>query len=97
MSEQELQELQELKDAITFLKKGFNDLASENKKLKIDLLEALDYIKGNNPFKEFLDHDAVIKKQTAQILAEISKASLSHTNTISKLHKRIVRLEKNND
>ena len=95
MTEQELKELQELKDAINFLKKGFNDLASENKQLKIDLLEALDYIKGKNLFKEFLDHDAVIKRQTAQILTEISKTNLSNTNCISKLHKRIKRLEEN--
>tara|TARA_R100000781_G_scaffold64714_2_gene40824 strand:- start:461 stop:748 length:288 start_codon:yes stop_codon:yes gene_type:complete len=94
MTEQESKELQELKDAVNFLKKGFNDLASENKQLKIDLLEALDYIKGKNPFKEFLDHDAVIKQQTAQILTEISKTSLFNANFISRLHKRIKRLEK---
>ena len=38
-------EYKQLQEAIDFLKKGHNDLASENTKLKIDLLNALDSIK----------------------------------------------------
>ena len=41
----------QLQEAINFLKKGYNDLASENVQLKIDLVDALENFK-NSGFNE---------------------------------------------
>ena len=96
MTEQERTELQELKDAVIFLKKGHNDLASENTKLKIDLLNALDKLKNSGfdaILKKVFDREATIKQQTALILQEIVKTQTKMIDRIDILFTRLQKIE----
>jgi len=89
-------ELQELKEAINFLKKGYNDLASENTQLKIDLINALDNFKDsgfNELFKQVLEREAKYKEQTAIILNQTVQNQLKILNKIDDLTLRIKNLE----
>tara|TARA_R100000773_G_scaffold21172_1_gene18805 strand:+ start:351 stop:641 length:291 start_codon:yes stop_codon:yes gene_type:complete len=89
-------ELQQLKEAINFLKKGYNDLASENTHLKIDLLDAFDNLKTsgfNRILKKVFDRESAIKQQTALILQEIVKTQTKIINKIDELSLRIEKLE----
>ena len=89
-------ELQELKEAINFLKKGYNDLASENVQLKIDLINALDNFKSsgfNKLFKKVLEREAKYKEQTAIILNQTVQNQLKILNKIDDLTLRIKNLE----
>ena len=89
-------ELQELKEAINFLKKGYNDLASENTQLKIDLINALDNFKDsgfNELFKQVLEREAKYKEQTAIILNQTVQNQLKILDKIDDLTLRIKNLE----
>ena len=89
-------QLQELKEAINFLKKGYNDLASENVQLKIDLINALDNFKSsgfNKLFKKVLEREAKYKEQTAIILNQTVQNQLKILNKIDDLTLRIKNLE----
>ena len=89
-------EMQELKEAINFLKKGYNDLASENTQLKIDLINALDNFKDsgfNELFKQVLEREAKYKEQTAIILNQTVQNQLKILNKIDDLTLRIKNLE----
>ena len=89
-------EMQELKEAINFLKKGYNDLASENVQLKIDLINALDNFKSsgfNKLFKKVLEREAKYKEQTAIILNQTVQNQLKILNKIDDLTLRIKNLE----
>ena len=93
-------EFQQLKEAINFLKKGHNDLASENTQLKIDLFNALDNLKTsgfNGILKKVFDREATIKQQTALILQEIVKTQTKIIDKIDELFLRIEKLESNNE
>ena len=89
-------QLQELKEAINFLKKGYNDLASENVQLKIDLINALDNFKSsgfNELFKQVLEREAKYKEQTAIILNQTVQNQLKILNKIDNLSLKIKKLE----
>ena len=89
-------EYKQLQEAIDFLKKGHNDLASENTQLKIDLLNALDSIKTsgfNGLLKKVFDREATIKQQTALILQEMVKTQTKIIDKIDELFLRIEKLE----
>jgi len=89
-------EMQELKEAINFLKKGYNDLASENVQLKIDLINALDNFKSsgfNELFKQVLEREAKYKEQTAIILNQTVQNQLKILNKIDNLSLKIKKLE----
>ena len=89
-------ELQELKEAINFLKKGYNDLASENTQLKIDLINALDNFKDsgfNELFKQVLEREAKYKEQTAIILNQTVQNQLKILDKIDNLSLKIKKLE----
>jgi len=89
-------ELQKLKEAINFLKKGYNDLASENTQLKIDLINVLDNFKSsgfNELFKQVLEREAKYKEQTAIILNQTVQNQLKILDKIDDLTLRIKNLE----
>ena len=89
-------ELQELKEAINFLKKGYNDLASENTQSKIDLINVLDNFKSsgfNELFKQVLEREAKYKEQTAIILNQTVQNQLKILDKIDDLTLRIKNLE----
>tara|TARA_R100000655_G_scaffold11903_1_gene27880 strand:+ start:148 stop:438 length:291 start_codon:yes stop_codon:yes gene_type:complete len=89
-------QLQELKEAINFLKKGYNDLASENVQLKIDLINALDNFKSsgfNELFKKVLEREAKYKEQTAIILNQTVQNQLKILDKIDNLSLKIKKLE----
>ena len=89
-------EYKQLQKAIDFLKKGHNDLASENTQLKIDLLNALDSIKTsgfNGLLKKVFDREATIKQQTALILQEMVKTQTKIIDKIDEIFLRIEKLE----
>ena len=89
-------EYKQLQKAIDFLKKGHNDLASENTQLKIDLLNALDSIKTsgfNELLKKVFDREATIKQQTALILQEMVKTQTKIIDKIDEIFLRIEKLE----
>jgi len=89
-------QLQELKEAINFLKKGYNDLASENVQLKIDLINALDNFKSsgfNKLFKKVLEREAKYKEQTAIILNQTVQNQLKILDKIDNLSLKIKKLE----
>lgn len=94
MTEQERKELQELKDAVIFLKKGYNDLASQNAKLKIDLISALEHFKNsgfNEIFKKVLDKEATYKEKTTIIL---NKTVMTQAKMIERINNLFARLQK---
>lgn len=89
-------EMQELKEAINFLKKGYNDLASENVQLKIDLINALDNFKSsgfNELFKQVLEREAKYKEKTAIILNQTVQNQLKILDKIDNLSLKIKKLE----
>ena len=89
-------EMQELKEAINFLKKGYNDLASENVQLKIDLINALDNFKSsgfNELFKQVLEREAKYKEKTAIILNQTVQNQLRILDKIDNLSLKIKKLE----
>ena len=86
----------ELQDAINFLKKGYNDLASENEQLKIDLIDALENFKNsgfNELFKKVLEREADYKEKTATILNQTVQNQLKILDKIDDLSLRIKKLE----
>ena len=86
----------QLQEAINFLKKGYNDLASENVQLKIDLVDALENFKNsgfNEIFKKVLDREADYKEKTAIILNKTVQNQLKILNKIDDLSLRIKKLE----
>jgi len=90
-------EFQQLKEAINFLKKGHNDLASENTQLKIDLVDALENFKSsgfNELFKKVLEREADYKEKTATILNQTVQNQLKMIDKIDELFLRIDKLEK---
>tara|TARA_R100001509_G_scaffold146713_1_gene103813 strand:+ start:411 stop:665 length:255 start_codon:yes stop_codon:yes gene_type:complete len=77
-------EFQQLKEAINFLKKGYNDLASENTQLKIDLIDAS---------KKFLEFEADYKQQTSIIFNQTVQIHKKIINKIDDLSLKIEKLE----
>jgi len=77
-------EFQQLKEAINFLKKGYNDLASENTQLKIDIIDA---------YKKFLEFEADYKQQTSIIFNQTAEIHKKIINKIDDLSLRIEKLE----
>ena len=89
-------EFQQLQEAINFLKKGYNDLASENAKLKIDLVDALENFKSlgfNELFKKVLEREADYKEKTATILNQTVQNQLKMIDRIDELSLKLQKLE----